>query len=255
MSNASVLFTKDRGIGTITINRPEARNALNKAVLALLDDILREVKADSQIGVVIITGAGTEAFVSGGDIGELSAMASVMECWEVSRMHQSVLDRMERMEKPSIAAIRGYCLGGGLEVAMACTLRIASDDAILGLPEASLGIIPAYGGTQRLTRLVGTAKAAEMILTAKPIPAYEAFRIGLVNQVVPSDDLISTARGLAESILENGPTAIRFAMDAIQRGREMSLDNGLAFESALGSICIRSPEAAERLKAFLSRRK
>ncbi len=119
MSDASVLFMKDKGIGTITINRPEARNALNKAVLAQLDDILREVKADSQIGVVIITGAGTEAFVSGGDIGELSAMASVMESWEVSRMHQAVLDRMERMEKPSIAAIRGYCLGGGLEVAMA----------------------------------------------------------------------------------------------------------------------------------------
>jgi enoyl-CoA hydratase len=255
MENDIVLYERERGIGLITINRPEVYNALNDALLMKLGDVFGKIKYDSEIGVIIITGAGEKAFVSGADINELSIINSSMKGWEKSRNHQSILDQLERIGRPSIAAINGYCLGGGLELAMACTLRIASEKAVLGLPELSLGIIPAMGGTQRITRLIGKGKAAEMILTAKSIDAQEAFRIGLVNHVVSANELIPKAKEMAESILKNGSTAVRIAMDLIRQGTDMSLDNSLAFESALAPLSISSPEASQRLKAFLEKKK
>jgi enoyl-CoA hydratase len=249
----NIIFRKEDRIGFITLNRPEVYNALNAALLGDLGEVVGEVKRDPDIGVIILTGAGEKAFVSGADIGEIPASNAVL-AWATSRDHQSILNELERLGKPSIAAINGYCLGGGLELAMACTLRIASENARLGLPELGLGLVPGYGGTQRLTRLVGRGKAFEMILTAKPIDAAEAFRIGLVNQTVPLAELIPKAKEMAESILKNGPTAIRLAMDLLLRGQEMSLDHSMAFESAMTSVSLMSPEAAQRLKAFLEKK-
>jgi enoyl-CoA hydratase len=251
----NIIFKKEARIAFVTLNRPEVYNALNHALLTELGEVIDQIKKDSDVGAVILTGAGDKAFVSGADINELSVMNSSISGFDTSRKHQSVLNQLEQLGKPSIAAINGFCLGGGLEVAMACTLRIASEKAKLGLPELGLGIIPAYGGTQRLARLVGRGKATEMILTAKPIDAQEAFRIGLVNQVVPSAELITKAKDMAESILKNGSTAIRLAMDLLLRGMDMSLDNSLAFESALSALTIVSPDALQRLKAFLEKKK
>jgi enoyl-CoA hydratase len=250
----NIIFKKENKIGFITLNRPEVYNALNAVLLGELGEVVEEVRKDPEIGVVILTGAGEKAFVSGADIGEIPASNAIL-AWATSRDHQSILNQLERLGKPSIAAINGYCLGGGLELAMACTLRIASGNAKLGLPELGLGFVPGYGGTQRLTRLVGRGKAFEMILTAKPIDAAEAFRIGLVNQVVPLAELIPKTKEMAESILKNGPTAIRLAMDLLLRGQEMPLDHSLAFESAVTSVSLMSPEAAQRLKAFLEKKK
>jgi enoyl-CoA hydratase len=255
MRSNLVLSKKEKGIGLITINRPEVYNALNHELLIELSNVLREIKSDSEIEVIIITGAGEKAFVSGADINELSAMNSSISGFNTSREHQFVFNQIEHLGKPSIAAINGYCLGGGLELALACTLRIASERAVLGFPELSLGIVPAYGGTQRLPRLVGKGKTAEMILTAKPIDAQEAFRIGLVNQVVSAQELIPKTKEMAEAILKNGSTAIRLAMDLILRGTDMSLDNSLVFESVLASLSIKSSEANQKLKAFLEKKK
>ena len=251
----NIIFEKEKQIGFVTLNRPKVYNALNHELLMELEEVIETIRRDSDVGLVILTGAGDKSFVSGADINELSAMHSSLAGFDTSREHQHVLNQLERLGKPSIAAINGYCFGGGLEVAMACTLRIASEKARLGLPELGLGIIPGYGGTQRLMRLIGRGKAAEMILTAKPIDAQEAFRVGLVNQVVPSAELIPKAKELAKSILENGSTAIRLAMDLLSRGMDMSLDNSLAFESAFSALTIGSQEAAQRLNAFLEKKK
>ncbi len=250
----NLIFSKENRIGMITLNRPEVYNALNAALLSELGEAVEKVRKDPEIGVVILTGAGEKAFVSGADIAEIPASDALL-AWETSREHQSILNQLERLGKPSIAAINGYCLGGGLELAMACTLRIASENAKLGLPELGLGIVPGYGGTQRLIRLVGKGKAFEMILTAKAIDAQEALRVGLINQVVSSAELIPKTRQMAESILKNGPTAVRLAMDLILRGMDLSLDHAMAFESAMTSVSLMCPEAAQRLKAFLEKKK
>ncbi len=255
MNWENILLRKEKKIGFITLNRPEVYNALNHRLLVELNEAIDDVKRDSEIGVLILTGAGDKAFVSGADINELSQMNSSLQGFDTSIEHRSILDKLERLGKPSIAAINGYCLGGGLELAMACSIRIASEKARLGLPELGLGIVPGYGGTQRLTRLVGRGKAIEMILTAKPIDAQEAYRIGLVNQVVSADELMPKAIEMAESILKNGSTAIRLAMDLVIRGMDIPLDHSLTFESALSALTIGSPEALERLRAFLEKKR
>jgi enoyl-CoA hydratase len=254
MNWKNILFRKENQIGFVTLNRPEVYNALNAGLLSELREAIEQIRKDPDVRVVILTGAGEKAFVSGADISEIPASNATL-AWETSQDHQAILNQLERMGKPSIAAINGYCLGGGLELAMACTLRIASENARLGLPELGLGLVPGYGGTQRLTRLVGRGKAIEMILTAKPINAEEAFRIGLVNQVVSIADLIPKAREMAESILKSGPTAIRLAMDLVLRGADIPLDHAMAFESAMTSVSLMSEEAAQRLKAFLEKKK
>jgi enoyl-CoA hydratase len=254
MAGKNILFTQEDRIGFITLNRPEVYNALNGALLEELRGVIEQVRKDPGIGVIILTGAGEKSFVSGADIAEIPASNALL-AWATSKDHQSILNDLERLGKPSIAAINGYCLGGGLELAMACTLRIASENAKLGLPELGLGLVPGYGGTQRLIRLVGKGKAFEMILTAKAIDAQEAYRVGLVNQVVPPAELSSKAKQLAESILKNGSTAIRLVMDLMLRGMDLPLDHSMAFESAVTSVSLMSEEAAQRLKAFLEKKK
>jgi enoyl-CoA hydratase len=255
MEYKNIMLKKENKIGFVTLNRPEVFNALNHELLVELGELVEQLRKDSEIGAVILTGAGDKSFVSGADINELAAMNSSLSGYDNSREHKSILNQLENLGKPSIAAINGYCLGGGLELAMACTLRIASERAILGLPELGLGIIPGYGGTQRLTRLVGRGKAIEMILTAKPINAQEAFRIGLVNQVVPAVELIPKSKEMAESILKNGPEAIRLTMDLVIRGMDMSLDNSLVLESAFSGLTMGTPDALRRLKGFLEKKK
>ncbi len=254
MAGKNILFNQENRIGFITLNRPEVYNALNGALLEELGGVIEKVRKDPEIGVIILTGAGEKSFVSGADIAEIPASNALL-AWATSRDHQSILNELERLGKPSIAAINGYCLGGGLELAMACTLRIAAEGVKLGLPELGLGIVPGYGGTQRLTRLVGKGKAFEMILTAKAIDAQEAYRVGLVNHVVSQSELIPKAREIAESILKNGSTAVRLAMDLMLRGMEMSLDHSMAFESAMTSVSLMSEEAVQRLKAFMEKKK
>ncbi len=253
MAEGVVLLEKEPGIGIITINRPEVRNALNRIVFSELEDVLRSVRRDEEIRAVIVTGAG-DAFVAGADIEEMSTLESISG-WMTSRRHQSVLDDLERLGKPSIAAMNGAALGGGLELAMACTIRVASEKAKIGLPELGLGILPGFGGTQRLMRTVGYAKAAELVLTAAVISAEESYRIGLVNHVVPPDQVLPMARKIAQTIAGLSPIAVRLEMELLLRGRDAGIDEGLALESAVACLSLSSKEAKELLRRFVERKK
>jgi len=253
MAGDVVLYEKEGGIGVITVNRPEVRNALNREVFARLEGILQEVEKDEGVRVLIVTGAG-DAFVAGADVKELSQLQPI-NGWFESKLHTSICDHLERLGKPSIAAINGAALGGGLELAMACTLRIASEKAKLGLPELGLGILPGFGGVRRLVRLVGYGKAAELVLTGSVIDAREAHRIGLVNQVVRQDEVLPTARKVAEAILQNGTMAVRLTMELLIRTEEAPVDTGLALETALAALCLASPEAKELIERFRKRKK
>ena len=256
MSDTSerVLYeVKDR-IARLTLNRPEKLNALNRETLQVLGGLLERASADAAVGVLIVTGAGEKAFVAGADINEL-ATQTPLEGAAYARAGQAVLTRLERLGKPSIAAINGYALGGGLELALACTLRIAAEEARLGLPETGLAIIPGYGGTQRLSRLVGRGRALEMILTGEPIDAAEAHRIGLVNRVVPRADLLSAAEGLARTLLGRGPVALRCALQAVLEGLDTPLEQGLGLEATLFGLTCASEDMREGTRAFLEKRK
>jgi len=251
---ALVRSEKEDGVRVLTVNRPEKLNALNSAVLAALDRGLAECEADTGLRCVIVTGSGEKAFIAGADIGELSRLTPI-EGREHSLRGQALLDRIANLTVPSIAAINGYAYGGGLELAMACTLRVASENARMGLPETSLGILPGYGGTQRLARLVGRARAFELILTSeKGLTAQEAERIGLVNRVVPAGQALAAAREMAGKIAANGPAACRYAMEAIRRGLEMPLSEGQAFEATLFGLCAATEDMREGMTAFLEKR-
>ena len=231
-----VLYGTKDGIARITISRPEKLNALDRQTVQEIDRVVASAGQDPSVGVLIITGAGEKAFVAGADIGELASQTPV-EGTAYARAGQAVLDRLERLGKPSIAAINGYALGGGLELAMACTFRVAAESAKLGQPEVALGIIPGYGGTQRLARLVGAGRALEMILTGEPIDAREALRIGLLNRVVPAAELLPAAEALARTILTRGPVALRYALQAVHEGLQTTLNEGLSMEAALFGLC------------------
>jgi enoyl-CoA hydratase len=254
VSGRFVLAERAESICILTLSRPEKLNALNAEVLDELARALSEVESDGAIRAVIFTGAGEKAFVAGADIGELSRL-SPLEGREHSRRGQALLDRIERLAVPTIAAINGFAYGGGLELAMACTLRVASENAKMGLPETSLGILPGYGGTQRLARLVGSARALELVLTAeKGLSASEALRIGLVNGVVPAGQALEAARQLARKIAANGPTACRYALEAVRRGMQMPLSEGQVLEAALFGLCAATEDMKEGMSAFLERR-
>jgi enoyl-CoA hydratase len=242
------------GIRTLTINRPEKLNALNSEVMAQLDAAVTSAAADPEVRCVIVTGAGEKAFIAGADIGELAKLTPI-EGREYARRGQAMIDRIDRLPIPTIAAINGFAYGGGLELAMACTLRVASENAKMGLPETSLGIIPGYGGTQRLARHVGRARALELVLTAeKGITAAEAHRLGLVNQVVPAGQAHAAAVALARRIAANGPAAVRYAMEAIRTGLDMTLADGQAFEATLFGLCAATEDMKEGMTAFLEKR-
>jgi enoyl-CoA hydratase len=242
------------GVRTITVSRPEKLNALNSDVIAGLESAISDAAGDASLRCVIVTGAGEKAFIAGADIGELAKLTPV-EGREHARRGQGVLDRLERLPVPTIAAINGFAYGGGLELAMACTLRVASENARMGLPETSLGIIPGYGGTQRMARLIGTAKAFELVLTAeKGLTAAEAERIGLVNRVVPAGQALAAAMELAKKIAANGPAACRYALDAIRNGVEMPAADGQLFEATLFGLCAATSDMKEGMTAFLEKR-
>jgi len=248
----TILTAVEEGVGTITINRPDSRNSLNTQVLGDIRQALAEFRHDQGVGVVVFTGAGDRAFAAGADIGELrertalDALASIM---------QGVYDEIETFEKPTIAAVNGFALGGGCELAMACDIRIASENARFGLPEVTLAIIPGAGGTQRLSRLVGKGKAMEMILTGEMVDAEEAHRIGLVTQVVEEgESLMDRVRETAAAILQKGPLAVRLAKLAIQTGFEADQKTGLVIERLAQAVLFNTEDKREGTSAFLEKR-
>jgi enoyl-CoA hydratase len=253
MPYETLLVEKRDGLGIITINRPEKLNALNQKVMKELHACIEEVRDDESVKVVILTGSGEKAFVAGADISELSVLTPVGGR-DTSLNGQRTLDLIENLGKPVIAAVNGFALGGGCEMAMACTLRVASENARLGQPEVKLGIIPGYAGTQRLPRLVGKGRALELILTGEPVSAQEAYRIGLVNQVVPQSDLMTTVESLARKIMANGPLAVRFAMEAVHHGMEMTEAQGQFLEATLFAVCCTTEDKNEGTRAFLEKR-
>jgi enoyl-CoA hydratase len=249
----NLLYEKRSGIAVITINRPAVRNALNAETIRELGAAFAAVKADDEIRVSILTGAGDKAFAAGADINEL-ALQTPVEGQNFALAGQAVFGEIERLGKPSIAAVNGYALGGGCELAMACTFRIASQNAAFGQPEVKLGITPGYGGTQRLPRLVGKGRALQILLTGEMVPAQEAMRIGLVNQIVPAAELISSAEEIAKKIIVNAPLAVRFCIEAVNRGLEMTQDEGQFLEATLFGLCCATEDMKEGTRAFIEKR-
>src|SRR5215831_21335471 len=253
MAYETLLYEKRNGIGYVTINRPENLNALNQRVTAELRACFENIQADKEVRAVILSGAGEKSFVAGADVSEL-AVQDPMQGQQTSTSGQRTLDFIEDLGKPVIAAVNGYALGGGCELAMACTLRIASENARFGQPEVKLGIMPGYAGTQRLPRLVGKGRAMELILTGEPISAQEAYRIGLVNQVVASEDLIAAAEAVARKIMANGPLAVKFSMEAVNHSAEVTQEEGQFLEATLFGLCCTTADMKEGTRAFLEKR-
>ena len=249
-----LLLDRDGAVAIVTVNRPKVLNALNQPTIDELRRAFLDLKEDESVRVVILTGAGEKAFVAGADINEL-AVQTPTGGRERALKGQHVFDTIEQLGKPVIAAINGYALGGGCELAMACTLRMAADTAKLGQPEIALGILPGYAGTQRLSRLVGKGKAMEMILTGVPITAEEAMRIGLVNRVVPAADLMTEARALAQQLAKNAPIAMSYILSAINSGLEMPFAEACALEATLFGLVASTEDMREGTRAFLEKRK
>jgi enoyl-CoA hydratase len=253
MAYENLLYAKKERVGTITFHRPAVLHALNDRMLRELEDVLAHVREDAEVGALILTGAGEKAFVAGADIQELSGHTPASGR-EAALYGQGVFTQIERLGKPTIAAINGYALGGGCELALACTIRLASRTAKLGQPEVKLGLIPGYGGTQRLTRLCGPGVAQELCLSGEMISAEEAQRMGLVNHVYEPQELLPAAEALARKMAANAPVAVRLAMEAIQRGAQMSQEEGLALEATLFAMCCATADMAEGTRAFLEKR-
>lgn len=255
MSYQHILFEADpSGIALVTVNRPDKLNALSRAVVQELDDAFNRISGDPAIRAAILTGAGEKAFVAGADINEL-AVLSALEAREYAAAGQRTFRKLETSHKPSVAAVNGYALGGGLELAMSCTVRFASENAKLGQPEVKLGIVPGYGATQRLPRLVGRGRALELLLSGDPVTAAEAHRIGLVNAVVPQAELLAYAREWLAKVLANGPIAVGLAMEAVDVGLDCGLDSGLRFEAAAFGVSASTEDRKEGTRAFLEKRK
>ena len=250
---ANVLYEKKNSIAYVTVNRPKVLNALNTPTWADLETAFQDAKADASVLGVILTGAGDKAFIAGADISEL-AHVDAYGAEESSRFGQGVLDLIENLGKPVIAAVNGFALGGGCETAMACTMRIATEHAKFGQPEVKLGLLPGGGGTQRLPRLVGKGRALQLILTGETISAQEACRIGLVNEVVPAASLIDRAETILKQIAANAPIAVKFSLEAANKGLETSQSQGLALEASFFGICAATEDKKEGTMAFLEKR-
>ena len=250
----NLLVEQAAGVSTITINRPKVLNALNAQTLDELRRALLAIKRDDGVRCVIVTGAGEKSFIAGADINELAVQTPVSGR-EHARSGQHILDLIEHLGKPVIAAINGFALGGGCELAMACTIRIAADTARLGQPEINLGIIPGYAGTQRLARLVGRGRALELLLTGDHVTAAEAHRLGLVNRVVPAADLMHEARTLAATLASKAPVASRYILDAVNKGLDMAFADAQVFEATLFGLVSSTDDMREGTRAFLEKRK
>jgi enoyl-CoA hydratase/carnithine racemase len=253
MTYENILLEKKSAIAYVTINRPKVLNALSLATMQELGIAFQEIKTDAAIRIAILTGSGEKAFVAGADIGELAKQEPVTGK-EFAHRGQAVLDLIENLGKPVIACINGFALGGGCELALACTMRLASDNAKLGQPEVKLGILPGYGGSQRLPRLVGKGLAMQIILTGEMITAQEAHRIGLVNEVTSAAELIPRAEAIAAKIIANAPLAVQYSLEAINKGMEMSLAEGLFLEATLFGLCCATEDKKEGTAAFLEKR-
>ena len=254
MEYQNIFVTREENIAMITFTRPKVLNALNHATMAELSAAIDELDSDKNVRCIILTGAGEKAFVAGADINELRAIASGAQGAEFSAWGQSILFKIENLSKPVLAAINGYALGGGCELAMACDIRIAADSAKLGQPEVNLGIIPGYGGTQRLPRLVGKARAKWLILSGDRISAQEALRIGLVDFVVPAGELMSTAREMARNLASKPPLSVALAKRSINVGTEADLVTACAYEAGQFGLVCSTEDHIEGLTAFLEKR-
>ncbi len=250
---ANVLYAKKGSIAYITVNRPKVLNALDTPTWSDLRKAFEDARDDASVRGVILTGAGDKAFIAGADISEL-IQAGAFEAELSSRFGQEVLDLIENLGKPVIAAVNGFALGGGCETAMACTMRIAVESAKFGQPEVALGLIPGGGGTQRLPRLVGKGRALQLILSGEMITAQEAYRIGLVNEIVPAAGLIQRAEAILTKIAFNAPIAIKFALEATNKGMETSQSQGLMLEAAYFGLCAATEDKKEGTSAFLEKR-
>jgi enoyl-CoA hydratase/carnithine racemase len=249
----NVLYDKRDGIAYVTVNRPKALNALDTPTWTDLRSAFEDARDDVDVRGVILTGAGDRAFIAGADISEL-AHVTAYEAEQSSRFGQEVLDVIENLGKPVVAAVNGFALGGGCETAMACTIRIAAESAKFGQPEVTLGLVPGGGGTQRLPRLVGKGRALQLILSGETISAQEAYRIGLVNEVVPAAELISRAEAILKEIASNAPIAVAFALEATNKGLETSQSEGSLLEAAYFGLCAATEDKKEGTSAFLEKR-
>jgi enoyl-CoA hydratase/carnithine racemase len=249
----NVLYEKKGAIAYVTLNRPKVLNALNQQTWEDLRAAFEDARDDAEVRGVILTGAGDKAFIAGADISELANVTAV-EAQKSSSYGQEVLDFIEDLGMPVVAAVNGFALGGGCETAMACTIRVASENAKFGQPEVKLGVIPGGGGTQRLPRLVGKGRALQLILSGEMIDAQEAYRIGLVNEVVPAANLITRAEAILKQIFANAPIAVKFALEAVNKGLETSSAEGLSLEAALFGLCAGTEDKKEGTQAFLQKR-
>ena len=249
----NVFYEKRGAIAYVTLNRPKVLNALKQAVFAELKSAFEDARNDASIRGVILTGSGDKAFAAGADIAEMSNYTGI-EAGEATRRAQEVTEIIENLGKPVIAAVNGFALGGGCELSMACTIRLAVEGAKFGQPEVKIGIMPGAGGTQRLPRLVGKGRALQLILTGEVISAQEAYRIGLVNEIVPSSNLIPRAEAILNQIISNAPLGVKFSIEAVNKGLEASVSEGLLLEASLFAVCAGSEDKKEGTSAFLAKR-
>jgi enoyl-CoA hydratase len=249
----NIILTRGGGIATLTVNRPKSLNALNRETLEELLSCCRELAEDQEVRVVIITGAGEKAFIAGADISAMQPL-DALAARKFGRLGHQVMAAIESLPQPVIAAINGFALGGGCELALACDIRLAADNARFGQPEVNLGVVPGFGGTQRLPRLIGKGPACELLFSGEMIDAAEALRLGLVNRVVPRAELQTVSVALAEKIASRGPLAVRLCKEAVNKGLEMGLAEACAHEAELFALCFASAEQKEGMAAFLEKR-
>ena len=254
MEFTNLLFENLDGVGLITVNRPKALNALNQATLDELNKIADMLAQDASVKVVIITGSGEKAFVAGADITQMQPMSAI-EGRNFGKLGQAVFNKIENLPQPVIGAINGFALGGGCELAMACDIRYASDKAKFGQPEVTLGITPGFAGTQRLARLVGKGRAKELLYTGDIIDAHEAYRLGLVNKVIPAEELMPAVTALAQKILSRAPVAVQLCKAAVNEGLDTDLETGTAYEAEVFGLCFATADQKEGMGAFVEKRK